>query len=108
MDDTAFFSMFTYFGSTETLESPWIQRNWIMFAPIFFSATIFFPTVLYLLIVLLLMLSITAFAIAMGIALHVTELRIVGEKTVFFYSGVFLGLVRSIFSLGLALFVDSS
>ena len=58
-----------------------------------YSATILIPTIIYLSIIIVLMLAKTAHDLGKFILLQVSELGLEGEKTVFYYTGIFLSTV---------------
>lgn len=66
---------------------------YVYMSTIFFVSTITIPTLLYLLMILTLMAAKTSAEIGKFALLQLTELGVVGEKSVFFYTGIFLGLL---------------
>ena len=65
---------------------------YVYMSTIFFVSTITIPTLIYLVMIIIFMLAKTSAEIGKFILLQVTELGVVGDKSVFFYTGIFLGL----------------
>lgn len=64
-----------------------------------FSSTVFLPTFTYLFAIFMLMTAKGSLEISRYAARHLLELSATQQKTVFFYSGVFIGIVGSVLKL---------
>lgn len=60
---------------------------------VLFSATVIIPTIVFLSTILFLLLSRFALLIGHSITMHFAELGATGDRTVFFYLGIFFGLM---------------
>lgn len=71
----------------------------VYLSTIFFVSTITIPTLLYLLMILLFLMAKSASELGQWIVLHIVELGTVGEKSVFFYTGIFFGIIVIVLKL---------
>lgn len=65
----------------------------VYLSTIFFVSTILIPTLVYLLMIFIFLVAKSSVHISKFVTLQITELGVSGDKSVFFYTGIFLSIV---------------
>jgi len=97
LDATASGVKYGLFDFYKIFQNPFECGNFHIFTSTFlFSATVFFPTFVYLSLILLTMTAKASLETAKLITKQVLELGATQQKTVFFYTGIFFGIIASL------------
>lgn len=102
LDSTASMQHSSYLPLFSLIGDIWMlgySRLHIHLSTLCFVATVVLPTFIYLLMIFLAMLAKSSADLGRFILLQFTELGATGEKTIFFYTGIFFGLIVSISGL---------